>query len=69
MSMQTEAEAVKKTCPILLTIRSVGDVSMTAPAKCVGSDCMMWRWHSFSTKPDPSRLGYCGIAEKPVYAR
>jgi len=29
-------------------------------ARCIASDCMMWRWH-----PDYRQDGYCGLAEVP----
>lgn len=34
-------------------------------SRCIGSDCMMWRWRSKVHDANPSE-GWCGAAGRPV---
>jgi hypothetical protein len=70
--MTTEEEAKQKWCPkSIVTLGSrnereqacgnrfedAKDSNAYMQTRCLGGDCMMWRWHS------PKR-GYCGLAGK-----
>jgi hypothetical protein len=67
----TEEEAKTKWCPMwrigqVSDLRGSTAVNNHSAAKCIGSDCMMWR-----TKPIvvdgkyAGYEGYCGLAGKP----
>lgn len=36
------------------------------PCRCIGPDCMAWRWQSPATREAISR-GYCGLAGEPKH--
>jgi hypothetical protein len=72
----TEDEAKTKTCH--KTLAAVGmspDGIVHAPAACIGSACMAWRWENWKYghtkygkdwKSEGGPLtGYCGLAGKP----
>jgi hypothetical protein len=61
----TEDEAKTKWCPFART--RLIDVSSD---KCIGSDCMAWRWDGYfddpnTCKPTHTEDGHCGLAGKP----
>ena len=68
--MPTEAEAAERWCPMVraahwpaptaATNRSHQDEPNPVEARCIGSRCMMWRWHG-----NQARDGYCGLAGRP----
>jgi hypothetical protein len=73
----TEDQAKKKWCPMVrlygddwitrLTdgrLKAISDGDVTKVTKCIGSDCMMWRWYGVTGR-SPAKLGYCGLAGKP----
>lgn len=81
--MDTEEEAKKKWCPMARTCytdaregssvsnRTIGPDGngSTYGARCLGSDCMMWRWET-EICPEKQEIvnsnkGYCGLAGKP----
>ena len=59
----TEQEAKTKWCPMvrapMLIAPAIPGNKYGANAKCVGSDCMMWRWID-GVETDSG--GYCGLA-------
>ena len=66
----TESQARVLWCPM---VRCAGGVNNKGDGStgthCVGSRCMMWRWHN---RPNPNGNeqltptdGYCGLAGKP----
>jgi hypothetical protein len=82
----TENEAKTKWCPFARTIalmegKSCGPanrITSVAPEppslaydKCLGSQCMAWRWNHGPDDPEPNKVriyipdGYCGLADKP----
>jgi hypothetical protein len=73
----TGIEAKKKVCPArslmigLLFVAKREIVGSDSPDKCIGSNCMMWRYvHPeyliVEDKKDDEQLnGYCGLAGKP----
>lgn len=52
----TENEAKQKRCPMAAPHPTVWP-------RCVGSDCMAWRW--FGAMPD-GQSGYCGSGSVPL---
>ena len=68
----TEQEAKTKWCPMVpVKMVQVGiDDYAQSRARCIGSECMMWRVRKWDTYPDgqcppePTE-GYCGLAGKP----
>lgn len=54
-------QADSKICPMTLTAHPV-DVRAEAFQKCLGRECMAWRWNLHET------LGYCGLAGRPFGA-
>jgi hypothetical protein len=76
----TEDEAKTKRCPVgagnMAAIEGTPAIHMNIyTTKCIGSDCMAWRWGepSISVKkvmegeecPIENNNGYCGLAGKP----
>lgn len=78
----TEAEAKTKWCPMVrysvFDYESRSEVIATNRQKdnvdgnCIGSACMMWRWHLGDDPESRSKggiclppTGYCGLAGKP----
>lgn len=63
----TEDEAKTKVCPILKPEPAglhsgVGGNGFAFRPRCLGSDCMAWRWqHSDPNLPK----GFCGLASEP----
>lgn len=70
----TEDEAKTKWCPMVragidagmavnhhVDMRPKGD-GVYDQSRCIGSGCMMWRWHSNEGK---GFKGYCGLAHNP----
>lgn len=79
----TEEEAKNMWCPMYRqpvsgsrSNRGFGGPFSGDEPRCVGSMCMMWRWHT-KLKHDgskfdtyitiPGNTGYCGLAGKPDY--
>ena len=52
----TENEATNKICPLKNKIEK---------SNCVGSYCMMWRWHTITHMKSGEKYGYCAVAGKP----
>jgi hypothetical protein len=42
-------------------------IGLKAPAKCVGSECMAWRWSHQDTGAVGDPTGFCGVAGLPKY--
>ena len=68
--MYTEEEAKTKWChaTIARTNVHVDDRLDSFQPRCIGSDCMAWRWQpnaSVSQGINGTRPGYCGLAGKP----
>lgn len=88
----TEEQAKKKWCPMVRaglkganTYVGInwpsGEVLDQEYAKCIGSDCMMWRWENVYTTSDGQNVmeattddgsgqvpnGHCGLAGKDGY--
>lgn len=64
----TEAEAKAKWCPMGPSLpRPVGQERWYVPfePKCIGADCMMWRWSDEWQSKDGTGYGHCGLAGKP----
>jgi hypothetical protein len=74
----TEEEAKQKWCPFAKPGQTLPDLcgeirgnrEMTGAADpgalCLGSDCMAWRWSSWTTDIDGERIGltgYCGLVQ------
>lgn len=69
----TEEEAKQKWCPMVrvsvfptstggkLWSNNRQDLEHRNGSKCLGSACMMWRWHG----PYSDRTGHCGLAGRP----
>jgi len=82
----TEEQAKTKWCPMVrggLNVHTTwgsprepgAEQRNPAAARCIGSDCMMWRWnekYKANGTPDPDPVqgehGYCGLAGKPFPA-
>lgn len=76
MTACTEKEAAEKWCPHMRKAL-VGNMAMFAgnidaeggfaPATCIGSRCMQWRWRDDDkwVGGEATRRGYCGLAGKP----
>ena len=60
MSTHTEEEAAKLWCPMM---GSKKRTPWLTGATCVGSNCMMWRWHGAATR-DP-RSGHMVMTKAP----
>ena len=70
--MTTEAEAKEKWCPMVRM--SFGVAAVNCPEsdddtgrdrkwnKCIGSQCMMWRWDMLPSVNGPKEMGHCGLA-------
>lgn len=74
----TEEEAKTKWCPFVRMHPGGYNASTHFDGmpdqrygRCIGSDCMAWRWHQVPAGPPPysvlknSNEGYCGLAGKP----
>ena len=71
----TEDQAREKWCPMVRYPLWPDECSGgNEGAKCIASDCMMWRWqlnekgqvvHNNISLMDKDRQGYCGLANKP----
>ena len=61
-----EIEAKTKWCPFA-QIDGMNRYPNGKPAtRCVGSDCMMWRWDEGGRKfGNDATHGYCGLAGEP----
>ena len=65
--------AKSKWCPFSMEVLDDGESAgnrafdgSTMQAKCVGSECMAWRWQPSPEGHVPSSTqGYCGLAGKP----
>ena len=72
----TEAEAKQRWCPFAMTVtrttsanRMFGgtidekvEEAVREQTRCLGSECMAWRWVG---EDDDYQGGYCGLAGKP----
>ncbi len=79
MTIYTEREAWDRWCPFARVAENLSNVpfafnrvqniagdQITAPpgAKCIGSQCMAWRWDRNDETPDGHARGYCGAFGK-----
>ena len=39
-----------------------GNLGLVQASKCIGSECMMWRWAK--EQPGGDKVGYCGLVNK-----
>lgn len=62
-----EAEAKTKICPILFAPfpTAIGAKDPRSPqGKCIGSACLMWRWHLQVEAQRDNPPGDCGLVRK-----
>jgi hypothetical protein len=69
MTVVTEEEAKGKWCPHVRIMmggaaNSVAVNRGSSVVRCIGSECMAWRWVKGSEKASVGR-GYCGLAGRP----
>lgn len=79
-SFAAQAVVTPDGSPLVMATSSWGSAKYvtTAPANCIGSACMAWRWkwnvtlplvgvvvHSHILASDGGKLGYCGKAGEP----
>lgn len=68
--MIKETEAKTRICPQTFAAPDVRDnegngICQGGPWKCVGSDCMAWRWARSHGQAEAVGYGYCGLAGRP----
>lgn len=57
----TEEEAKEKWCPYATGCK---DINPQLTRKCIGSECMWWRWYiTVSNISIPPKHGYCGAVK------
>lgn len=75
VTQHTEEEAAKRWCPFsryrsingegINRWASATDVQMNPlPARCIGSQCMAWRWKLDEGQPTHQTQGRCGLVGK-----
>ena len=69
MALVTERLARLKWCPFVmrLSVASAAvvinrDVDDRPIGRCIGSDCMAWRWQKEDRSRTEASQGYCGLA-------
>lgn len=65
--MHNEEQARAMWCPLTQIFRSPdGGMRAANEQSCIASQCAMWRWSNPAEPVNYLRLGYCGLAGKPV---